>query len=332
MDRAAAEAAYAPAAREALASFDVAPAALELVHMAENVTFRVTGSRGGTAYVLRLHRPGYRTHEELKSERVWIRALDDAGIAVPAPVQASDGSDYVPVRIAATGERRYAGLARWVDGENLSGVLQRTAAADARSRCYEQLGAMMASLHNQSTAWSVPPSFRRHTLDADGLVGARPFWGPFWEHAALSHSERRLLLTSRARAHAALEGLGHDPATWSLIHADMHPGNIILVTGDRLAIIDFDDTGFGWHHYDIAVALINQRGKPDEALVEDAFLRGYRAVRPFAEEAVARIPLFTLVRGMAVIGWYHQRPEIKPPAFDKLKAFVCEQCAAFRWD
>ena len=330
MDRAAAEDAYTPAAREALAAFEVAPAALELVHMAENVTFRVTG-RDGAAYVLRLHRPGYRTHEELKSERVWIRALDEAGIGVPAPVPTSDGSDYVPVRIAATGERRYAGLGRWVDGEILFGVLRRTADADARGRYYEQLGAMMAALHNQSTAWSVPPSFRRHTLDADGLMGDRPFWGPFWEHAALSQSERRLLLATRARAHAALEGLGHDPATWSLIHADMHPGNI-LVVGDRLAIIDFDDTGFGWHHYDIAVALISQRGEPDEALVEAAFLRGYRAVRPFAEAAAALIPLFTLVRGMAVIGWYHQRPEIKPATFDKLKAFVCERCAAFRWD
>jgi Ser/Thr protein kinase RdoA (MazF antagonist) len=330
MDRAAVEAAYAPAAREALAAFEIAPTALELVHIAENVTFRVTGSRGGTVYVLRLHRPGYRTQEELVSERMWIRALDEAGIGVPAPVRAPDGADYVLVRIAVTGEHRYAGLAHWVDGEILSGVLRRAAEADARGRYYEQLGAMMASLHNQSTAWSVPPSFRRHRLDADGLMGDRPFWGPFWDHAALSESERQLLLAARAKAHAALEGLGRDPATWSLIHADMHPGNI-LVAGERLAIIDFDDAGFGWHHYDIAVALIHQRGEPDEALIEEAFLRGYRAVRPFAEAAAALIPLFTVVRGMAQIGWYHERPEIKPAAFDELKAFVCEQCAAFQW-
>jgi Ser/Thr protein kinase RdoA (MazF antagonist) len=331
MDRATVEAAYAPAAREALAAFDVAPTVLEPVHMAENVTFRVTDGRDGSAYVLRLHRPGYHTHEELVSERVWIRALDEAGIAVPEPVPARDGSDYVPVRVVATGERRYAGLARWVEGEILSGVLRRTGDAGACGRYYEQLGAMMASLHNRSTAWSVPPSFRRHTLDADGLIGDRPFWGPFWDHAALSESERQLLLRTRARLHAVLEELGRDPATWSVIHADMHPDNI-LVADDRLAIIDFDDTGFGWHHYDIAVALFRQRVQPDETLVEDAFLRGYRAVRPFAEAAAELIPLFILIRGMVQIGWYHQRPEIKPAAFDELKAFVCEQCAAFRWD
>ena len=91
MDRAAVEAAYAPAAHEALAEFGVVPIALELRHLAENVTFRVTGSNDTTAYVLRLHRPGYRTHEELVSERTWIRALDAAGIAVPSPVPAPDG-------------------------------------------------------------------------------------------------------------------------------------------------------------------------------------------------------------------------------------------------
>jgi Ser/Thr protein kinase RdoA (MazF antagonist) len=331
MDRAEVEAAYAPAAREALAAFDLGPTALALVHMAENVTFRVTSSRDGTAYVLRLHRPGYRTQEELVSERMWIRALDAAGIAVPAPVPARDGCDYVPVHVAATGESRYAGLARWVDGEILSDVLRHTAATDARARYYAQLGAMMASLHNQSTAWPVPPSFRRHMLDADGLMGTRPFWGPFWEHPALAPSERQLLLATRERVHAALDGLGHDPQTWSLIHADMHPGNI-LVADERLALIDFDDTGFGWHHYDIAVALINQRAEPDEALVEEAFLRGYRTVRPFSQAAEALLPLFTLVRGMAVIGWYYQRPELKPAAFDAFKAFVCERCAAFPWD
>ena len=46
----------------------------------------------------------------------------------------------------------------------------------------------------------------------------------------------------------------------------------------------------------------------------------------------ARLPLFSLIRGMVQIGWYHQRPEIKPAAFEALKAFVCERCAGFRWD
>ena len=66
MDRDAVAAVYAPAARQALESFDVAPAALDLVHMAENVTFRVT-ARDGKRYVLRLHRPWYHSLDVAES-------------------------------------------------------------------------------------------------------------------------------------------------------------------------------------------------------------------------------------------------------------------------
>src|SRR6185369_13474599 len=72
------------------------------------------------------------------------------------------------------------------------------------------------------------------------------------------------------------------PDVYSLIHADMHPGNI-LVDGDRLTVIDFDDAGFGWHQYDIAVVLTYWQSKPNAAEIERAFLDGYRATRPVSE-------------------------------------------------
>ena len=59
---------------------------LDLVSVSENATFRVTDRRDGVAYVLRLHRPWYHTHDELIAERIWIRALGAAGIAVPTPL------------------------------------------------------------------------------------------------------------------------------------------------------------------------------------------------------------------------------------------------------
>ena len=105
MDRAAAALAYTPAALEALDAFPIESTGLELVSVSENVTFRVHDANDGAAYVLRLHRPGYHSLDELISERVWIRALGDAGIAVPPPLAARDGREYVDVSVAATGEQ-----------------------------------------------------------------------------------------------------------------------------------------------------------------------------------------------------------------------------------
>jgi Ser/Thr protein kinase RdoA (MazF antagonist) len=331
MDKEAIGRTFMHAAQAALKSFPIDAVDLTPVSLAENVTFKVTG-RDGSAYVLRLHRPGYHTLDELMSERAWIRGLTEAGIDVPQPVPTTDGRDYVPVIIPASGEQRYAGMLRWTEGRLLSHVLAETSDEQVVEDYFAQLGALTAATHNQASAWRPPPGFTRHALDSDGLMGEAPHWGPFWEHRSLSAAERRLLLDMRDRLHTALAELSRDPASYSLIHADMHPGNV-LVDGKRLVVIDFDDAGFGWHQYDIAVVLTYWQGKPNAAEIERAFLRGYRATRPVPGQALAAIPMFRLIRWMASIGWFHQRPELEPSAaFEERKTWVLEKCAALQGD
>src|SRR5690349_21075265 len=93
MDKEAIGRTFTPAAEAALTSFPIDAVDLTLVSLAENVTFKVTDRRDGGAYVLRLHRPGYHTLDELVSERHWIRGLAEAGIDVPSAVSAKDGRD-----------------------------------------------------------------------------------------------------------------------------------------------------------------------------------------------------------------------------------------------
>ena len=151
MDKAEARRVFGPAAVEALKSFPIEPEPPELVALSENVTFRVADSRDGAAYVLRLHRPGYHTLEELNSERVWTRALSEAGVDVPIPISSRDGDDYVAVPVPALGQERQAGLTRWTDGDVLADVLERDDDPAAAERCFAQLGAIEAAMHNQSS-------------------------------------------------------------------------------------------------------------------------------------------------------------------------------------
>jgi len=314
------------AALEALKAFPVEPDRLELMSHSENVTYRVIDRRDGATYALRLHRPWYHTIDELVSERDWIRALDGAGIAVQAPVCTRDGQEYASVTIPATGERRFAGLARWTTGRVLAEVLRGATDTGMTARRFEQLGALTASLHDQATAWQPPAKFTRHALDADGLMGDEPHWGPFWDHRGLSDAERRLMLDTRARLHAALTALEDQPFDYSLIHADMHPGNV-LVDGDVLTVIDFDDAGWGWHAYDIAVALFYQQRSENFEALERAYVAGYRSVRRLSDQSLALLPMFRLIRGLAQIGWFHQRPELdRAVRLEETKAIVLEQC------
>jgi len=324
-----AEDAFRPAALAALSAFAIEPDALERVSLSENVTYRVVDRRDGVAYALRLHRPWYHTIDELISERAWIRALDEAGIAVQAPMCTRDGQEYASVTIQATGERRFAGLARWTTGRVLAQVLRETTDTRIAEQHFARLGAVTASLHAQAETWQPPATFTRHALDENGFMGSTPHWGPFWDHRGLSDAERRLMLDTRARLHAALARLERQPALYSMIHADMHPGNI-LVDGDRLTVIDFDDAAWGWHAYDIAVALFYHQGGPTFDAFERAYLAGYRSVRRLSEQSLALLPMFRLARGLAQIGWFHQRPELDRAArFEETKAAVLDQCLSF---
>ena len=159
-------------------------------------------------------------------------------------------------------------------------------------------------------------------------MGEAPFWGPFWHHQALTADERRLFQHAREVLYAALRRLGQSPANFSLIHADLHPGNV-LVDGRQLTVIDFDDCGFGWHLYDIAVALKAHQTAPRFPQIQAAFLAGYRRHRDLTEQAEALIPMFLLIRALAEIGWLHQRPEIAGPEnFNIWKADICARCVA----
>jgi Ser/Thr protein kinase RdoA (MazF antagonist) len=324
-----AEQAYLPAACQALGAFGITPADIRFVHLSENVTFEVTNGRDGSPLVLRLHRPWYHDIAALRSERVWTRALAEAGVATPEPLLTLDGEDFVQVEVRATGERRWAGLAHWVGGELLAEVVSRETDTAATLRHFAKLGAIMATMHNQATGWTPPMGFRRHVLDADGLLGPAPFWGPFWDHPIVSPTERRLLLATRDMLHAALTRYGKCARIFSLIHADLHPRNV-LINGTHATVIDFDDAGFGWHQYDLAVALVAYQHHSEAAAFRDACISGYRSVRPIAEQELALLPMFLLIRGMAQIGWYHQRPELPPSAnLRQLKDHVCNTAARF---
>lgn len=318
------------AAHQALEAFGVEASHLELVGVSENITFRAVEADSRQSYVLRLHRPGYHTAAELDSERVWLAALRDSGICVPTPVCAPDGRYFVPTETGPS-EIRNAGLNLWADGEIVGVLLTQPGGTNEAlseiSESFSQLGGLMAAMHNQATAWTPPSSFSRHRLDLDGLLGDAPFWGPFWEHPRLTAGERDLLVNARDACRTTLHRYGEPQRTFSMIHADLHLANL-LVSDGQLAVIDFDDAGFGWHQYDIAVAMFHSRAAPDFDTAATEFLNGYRDVRAISDSDLALVPLFELIRGMAIIGWKAQRPEVEWPdgQFELLLSGVLGGC------
>lgn len=300
--------AFFPAARAAIAAFGVEIVDLAPVSNTENVVFRVTEAGSGDLYALRLHRPGYHGLAALASERIWTSQLAGAGMIVPTGRRALNGDWYVPVRTPEPVEVRHAGMTVWHPGRTLESIL-----GDDRGPpswpWFHQLGALIAQAHANSIDWPGAPDFTRHRLDADGLIGEKPFWGRFWDAACFDAEEKRLLREVRALAADRLAALEGDGAPFGLIHADSHPGNV-LVSGDRLGLIDFDDCAFGWHSHDFGVALYSSWSTAHFDAVKGHFLEGYGQVRTLPADIDMQIDLFLLIRSLMLAGWRSDRPDI----------------------
>ena len=294
-------------AERALDEWDIPAAQLELISISENTVFRVD-TDSGKPYVLRIHRPGYHTLTELNSEQQWTAALKGAGIGVPLPRLTCDGRGYATIPVPGSTETRHVGIVEWFEGVTLSSIMAQAPDMPTLALHFDQLGRIAARIHNQAVSWQVPEDFQRHAFDADGFMGDAPFWGPFWVLPELKAAERDHILNARRVIHRALWDYGKGEGIYSLIHADLHPHNL-LVNGDRLHVIDFDDSGFGWHQYEIAVALDAYRKPPHFEVARDALIAGYRSERNLSDEAIELLPMFLLIRSLALLGWLHERPE-----------------------
>lgn len=311
------------AGRTALAAWDITDCSLSLLKYRENAVFRVDHDSGPAA--LRLHRPGYHTNEELHSELQWMRALAAAGIKVPNIIPAANGKLFVHHDAVGLPGELQIDLFEWIDGVPIGSSEHGIVDPAEIAHVYNAIGELAAKVHNQAVSWELPDGFVRHAWDADGLAGEQPFWGRFWDLAAASPAEKVLLTRGRDQVHAELSALPKSPGTYSLIHADFAPENVMR-EGDEVRLIDFDDAGFGWHLFELATSLFFIQGEPYLGQAKSALIDGYREHRQLTDADLEKLPLFMLARGFTYIGWVHTRQETETARemTPMLLALVCK--------
>ncbi len=275
----------------------------------ENAIFELALPGGRAA--LRLHRRGYQPDPAIRSELWWCSELAVRGLAVPRPVPAPSG-DLLAV---LPGGRR-ASVLGWLEGEAMGRAGQPFGQPVPRLLdLHRRLGALIAAVQRATVCLALPPDFTRPRWDRDGFVGEAPLWGRFWDHPALGPADRATLL--RARAHLR-ERLPDDPLL--PIHADVLRENV-LVTGERLALIDFDDSGWGLPLYDLGTALSQSVDEPAYADLRAALMEGYGSADTEAVEVMV------LARCCASVGWMIGRV---PPESPVTARFIARALARAR--
>jgi Ser/Thr protein kinase RdoA (MazF antagonist) len=96
--------------------------------------------------------------------------------------------------------------------------------------------------------------------------------------------------------------VGQAPETFGLIHGDLHQENYFFHRG-QVRAIDFDDCGYGYYLYDLAVTLSEVQWRKDTPELRKSFLIGYRSIRDLSSEHEGYLDTFITFRDLQLMIW-----------------------------
>ncbi len=276
--------------RRALPAYDLPEdTPLTLLNRSENETWRAGD------LILRLHREGYHTRPEIASELAWLTALQNLpGLNTTRPIPGAQG-------LVAEIDRRYIVAFAPIEGQELQ-------PGDDLARWFAPLGEITARLHLHARQWIPPQGFTRKRWDVDTILGPDPHWGHWRQAQGLDPQGAALLARATAALADRLRAYGTGPEVFGLIHADLRLANL-MVNGDRLTAIDFDDCGFGWWAYDLAAALSFIETDPRLPALIAAWVQGYTRIARLRPEDRAMIPSLVFLRRVLLTAWLSTRAD-----------------------
>jgi Ser/Thr protein kinase RdoA (MazF antagonist) len=269
----------------------------DLLQYENNAVFAITCA--GDRFALRLSPPGSPLAATL-SEMMWLAAIRrDTGLRVPSPVATTDGALVATTAPTGAAPVRLATLMRWVPGVRPT--------RDTAVELAPALGAVAATLHEHGASFQAPHGFVREDgglprLRADARAIARAA-----DNGRVAPSIAAFVERAVARVEPAVDRMGTLPDVWGLVHGDLHADNLV-VDGNAVGVIDFDDAGWGHFLYDVATVLDAMRRRVLIADVEyqafrAAFLRAYGAVRPLPPSLDDDLATFRAIREIATLAF-----------------------------
>lgn len=252
-----------------------------------NTTFRLDCNEG--CYLVRIHRA--KTQAAVESELGWLEALaHETTVLVQIPQRSIDGKMIVVEEQAGVPEPYPVTVLSWLEGQILP--------QDRRSPDhFYRLGQLVAKLHHHAQHWAPPVELTRPIYDANSVLESDSV-----SSNQLPENVRGHLQTLHEQLHEVEQHLGKSPERFGLIHSDLSFGNV-LFTPDAVSAIDFDDCGFGYYLYDLAVILAGPWERPGFQQRREALFEGYREICKLSDEHLSLIPTFMAMRAASLGQW-----------------------------
>ena len=239
-------------------------------------------------YLLRVYQPGYQAPEAVELELAWLASMcHDADLPVPEPVPALDGRLITRAGARGVPGERTCSLLRWIKG--------REPKREEIQPChYVALGQLMARMHRHAAQWKPPAGLSKRHYDWEGLFTLEGEDGqPSMQAWQLLPPEYvKPFETVAELVKRVMELWRKGTEVYGLIHGDLGMGaNVLFWKGDA-RIIDFDDSGYGYYLFDLAIVLEDSQDHQIQRTFRDALLEGYTRLRALPEEQLQSLDLF----------------------------------------
>lgn len=275
-----------------------------LINVSENATYLVEAP--GHKFILRVHRENYHTENAIECELAWMEALSRDGVVeTPGVYTGRNGRQIQSGSLPGLPNSRFMVLFHFVEGN------EPDADGDPVSH-FEELGEIAARTHLHSIGWQRPANFERLVWDERAIFGPDLLWGDWRAAPEVTPEVKDTLEEVEITVRSRLENFGKGPERFGLIHADMRLANL-LADGRVTRLIDFDDCGMGWFLYDFATGISFIEDNPAVPAMKEAWVRGYRKIRPLSPEEEHEIDTFVMLRRMALLAWIGSHIEAPEP-------------------
>ncbi len=288
---------YSTARPEAVAKFVesryplAGPLRCHMLNRGLNDVYMITAATG-ERFVFRISQHRARGEADVQTETAFLIHLARRGTPVAAPVQTRTGKLYV-FADAPEGPRECV-LFFALDGRSP----EPASAADARAN-----GLTLAQVHTAAETFRAREPLYR--LDLDHLL-RRPLQRIFESGIVEDAGVQDELQSIAARTADRIES--HHDLTWTHCHGDCHGFNARIDSSGKAAFFDFDDGGPGYLAYDLAVFLWAKVSFGRNLLsMWDAFVEGYKKVRPIRPADFEAAQDFLIVRHIWLMGEYASR-------------------------
>jgi Ser/Thr protein kinase RdoA (MazF antagonist) len=292
-------------AQAAIEMYQLEDVRLSFIQYSENIIYRVdlagpTASSGDgepylpNRFLLRIH--AGRESEIIASELTWLVALSqEAGLPVPVPVANKDGKLVTTIVTSGVPNGRVVSLMRWLDGRRFHTGL--------KPNHLRALGQVVAQMHTFSAGWQAPTNFVRPIWNWDSQLGGSLFRHPMEQIvASIPAKFREPYQFISQEVKQLMESIGNGPDSYGLIHADLYPENVLFKSGKAFPI-DFEDCGYGYWMWDIAVALCTWAWGDDWERMRDAFWEGYSQRRTLPDKHWIQLDLFVATQFATMVLW-----------------------------